>query len=376
MTPSEREPPGAPSNEGLREPGVGAPLPRPGRSFQRSAWLVLTAALVVAGVWILWDFLAALAWATIFAIATWPVYRRFCARLSVGSEVGAPLAFTVLVGLVFIVPAAFLAVQVGHEALALARLAAEVEKSGINAPDWLGRLPFGGYLTQWWQANLADPNAAAMLLGRLDKGVIIEWTRTVGTQLLRRSTVLVFTLLTLFFLYRDGTSVTRQLTAFADRVFGPAGERLGAHIVTAVRGTVNGLVLVGMGEGALLGIAYAAFGLPRPALLGAFTGVFAMIPFGAPLVFSIGALLLLAQSKLVSAIALFAFGSAVVFVADHFIRPVLIGSAVRLPFLWVLLGILGGLEGFGLVGLFLGPAVMAALIALWREWAEAPPERR
>ncbi len=64
-------------------------------------------------------------------------------------------------------------------------------------------------------------------------------------------------------------------------------------------------------------------------------------------------------------------GTLVVFVADHFVRPVLIGGAVKLPFLWVLLGILGGLEGFGLVGLFLGPAVLAALIALWREWIAA-----
>jgi len=66
-------------------------------------------------------------------------------------------------------------------------------------------------------------------------------------------------------------------------------------------------------------------------------------------------------------------GSIIVFVADHFVRPFLIGGAARLPFLWVLLGILGGLETFGFLGLFLGPALMAALIALWREWTEPPP---
>ena len=63
----------------------------------------------------------------------------------------------------------------------------------------------------------------------------------------------------------------------------------------------------------------------------------------------------------------------VVFVADHFVRPVLIGGAIRLPFLWVLMGILGGLEAFGILGLFLGPAIMAALISLWREWTDASP---
>jgi len=62
------------------------------------------------------------------------------------------------------------------------------------------------------------------------------------------------------------------------------------------------------------------------------------------------------------------------FAADHFVRPVLIGGATRLPFIWVLLSILGGVEGWGLVGLFLGPAVMAALVLLWREWVGSQRE--
>ena len=80
----------------------------------------------------------------------------------------------------------------------------------------------------------------------------------------------------------------------------------------------------------------------------------------------------------VAGVAVFCFGVVVVFVADHAVRPVIIGGAARLPFLWVLLGILGGLETFGIVGLFLGPAVMAALISLWRDWTDiaAPAAQR
>jgi predicted PurR-regulated permease PerM len=95
-----------------------------------------------------------------------------------------------------------------------------------------------------------------------------------------------------------------------------------------------------------------------------------MGPFGAPLVFGVAALLMLTQGMVLGAALLFCFGMAVAFVADHAIRPVLIGGATRLPFLWVLLGILGGVESFGLLGLFLGPAIMAALILLWREWTD------
>ena len=94
-----------------------------------------------------------------------------------------------------------------------------------------------------------------------------------------------------------------------------------------------------------------------------------MVPFGAPLVFGIAALILLTQGSVVSAIIIGAVGMVVTFAADHFVRPTLIGSTTRLPFLWVLLGILGGVETWGLLGLFLGPAIMAALMLLWREFA-------
>jgi predicted PurR-regulated permease PerM len=132
---------------------------------------------------------------------------------------------------------------------------------------------------------------------------------------------------------------------------------------------VNGLILVGVGEGILLGFAYGILDLPHPALLGALSAMLATIPFGAPLVFGAGALVLLVEGNTVGAVALFAFGSVVTFVADHFVRPALIGGTTRLPFILVLLGILGGIETMGLIGLFLGPAIMAAFVALWRDFA-------
>lgn len=341
---------------------------------QRTALLILTALLGLLGLWILRPFLPALAWATVLAVGTWPLYSRFAGALSGArhDSLAAPLAFTLLVAVVFVLPLTLFALEVGRDALVLVHWARSIEETGLAAPAGLGHLPFGGYLAEWWRTNLADPAAARVLIGRIDRSLLVEWTRSIGIQLLGRSTILVFTLMVLFFLYRDGVALVHSLDALAVRAFGPAGDRLGRHVLLAVRGTVDGLVLVGLGEGLLLGIGYAVVGLPHAALLGALTCVLAMIPFGAPVVFGLGALFLLAQSSATAAIALVAYGVAITFIADHFVRPALIGGAVRLPFLWVLLGILGGVESFGLLGLFVGPAVMAALMALWREWS-APP---
>ncbi len=113
---------------------------------------------------------------------------------------------------------------------------------------------------------------------------------------------------------------------------------------------------------------YALVSAPHPILLGTITGVFAMIPFAAPIAFGAVALILSLTGAIGGAIVVLVIGGILLFVADHFVRPVIIGEGASLPFLWVLLGILGGVEQFGLVGLFLGPALMAALVSVWRSW--------
>ena len=336
---------------------------------QRIARTVLIIAAVAVGVWMLRHFLPALAWAAVLAIATWPL-RAELARRGMGETTIAVL-LTLLLGLILVLPLIGLAFEAAREGAVMIRWMHELRQNGIGTPDWVSRLPFfGDAAAAWWQANFADPEAARALFGRAESGGIVAFTRALGIQVASRLTILVFTLLALFFLYRDAHGVIGEAQAIGDRLFGPPVRHLGRDTVEAVRGTVNGLVLVGLVEGVLLGIAYMMAGLPHPVLLGLATAVLATVPFGAPLVFAGGSLALLVQGHTTAAIALTVFGSVLVFVADHFVRPVLIGNSTRLPFFWVLLSIFGGLETFGLIGLFLGPAIMSILMTMWREGAE------
>jgi predicted PurR-regulated permease PerM len=337
---------------------------------RRIARTVLVIAVVLAGVWVLWRFLPALAWAAVLAIATWPL-RVALARRGLRPDAIAAL-LTLVLALALVLPLIALGVEAARESSVIVEAVRDIRQNGLGTPDWLTHLPFvGDSVANWWRQNLADPGAARTLLGRTETAGLIAFTRTLGIQVASRLTILVFTLLTLFFLYRDGPRLIDEAHHISDRLFGPPGGHLGRNAVAAVRGTVNGLVLVGLGEGVLLGFAYLATGLPHPVLLGLATGVLATVPFGAPLVFVVCGLVLLVQAHTTAAIALLVFGAVVVFIADHFIRPILIGSSTRLPFLWVLLGIFGGLETFGLIGLFLGPAIMSLLVAMWREGAES-----
>lgn len=343
----------------------------PPASAQLVSRIALGTGLGVLGLWILHRFLPALAWATLLAIALWPLYRRAQHALPPRRHrVLLPLTATLLVGLVLIVPLVYAAVEVAHESGSLIRYIGEVRHSGLPTPPWLPRFPGGRAVAEWWQEHLSDPQTMQEVLGRLYTRIPTASAREIGGEIVHRLIIFGFTLLTLFFLFRDGPALAAQLLQLSHRVLGPSGERVARHMVAAVHGTVTGFVMVGLAEGVVIGFAYALAGLPHPVSFAAFTGILAVIPFGAPVVFWAAGLYLLVQGNTAGAAGVVGFGLLVVFVADHFVRPFLIGGAARLPFLWVLLGIIGGLETFGLLGLFLGPVVMAALISLWRDWTE------
>jgi predicted PurR-regulated permease PerM len=345
--------------------GDGATRPQQGA---KAALALLLAAL---GLWTLHRYLPALIWAAILAIAVWPLYQRAVRRLPPGKHnVLLPSAFTLAMGLVFIIPLVLVAVQAGKEVHGVFESIAKARTEGIPPPEWLGHLPAGSQqATSWWQENLASPDSANALLQKARESQFVSDGRELGAEVAHRAVLFGFTLLTLFFLFKDGNRLGSQMRQASARAFGPAGERIGRQMIASVHGTVDGLVLVGLGEGFIMGIGYVFAGVPHPTLFGLFTAIAAMVPFGAPLVFGIAALILLIQGSVASAIVIGVLGMVVSFVADHFARPILIGSATRLPFLWVLLGVLGGVETWGLLGLFLGPAIMAALMLLWREWA-------
>jgi predicted PurR-regulated permease PerM len=360
------------------EPDRPTPPGEASASSQLVARIAMAAAVVALGLWILHEFLAALAWAAVLAIALWPVYG-YLQRLLPQRDQWAigPLLATTVVAIVIIAPIVLLGFAVARESHFVIKFFGDLRTQGVAVPGWIEQLPvLGATIADWWRTNLSDPVQAEELIGRVNLRTLTVSAREYGGEVVHRLAILLFTLLTLFFFFRDGNALTEQLRRLSDRVIGVRGELIARHMIAAVHGTVNGLVLVGLAEGILLGVVYFAVGLPYPASVGALTGVAAVIPFAAPVVYSLAGLYLLAVGNTLGGVVILVFGSVLLFVADHFVRPYLIGGAARVPFLLVLLGILGGLQTMGFLGLFLGPAVMAALVALWREWTDPEPIAR
>jgi predicted PurR-regulated permease PerM len=328
-------------------------------------------AIVAAALFVSERFLLPLLWAAILCIATWPLYRRALAACG-GREILAAALVTIVAAVVFITPLVLGVTQAARQAPALAQLVASANTDGLAAPEWLHRIPLAGdAVYNWWQATLGQPHGLAHLLhdgsvGRMQSAS--EVLKRVGSNVMHRLIDIVFAFVCLFFFYKDGAALQRQVDAIGAHLIGDARWTLFAlKVLVAVRATVNGLVLVGLAEGVLLGIGYQVAGVPSAVLWAAATGVLAIIPFGAPLAFGAVAALLAFQGATVAAIAILVLGGVVLFVADHFVRPAIIGNATQLPFLAVLVGILGGVETLGLIGLFVGPVVMTLFVTLWHE---------
>lgn len=333
--------------------------------------IVFSLSVIALAMMVAHRFFLPLAWAAVMCIATWPLYQRVLPALG-NRPIPAALLMTVAAVALFVVPAAIGLWQASRQAPAMAAYVAEANSKGLAPPELLHSLPWvGGYLHDWWEATLAQPHGLAHLISsshfaRFQSASDI--LKTLGAILAHRVFDFGFAFLCLFFFYKDGRTLQRQITAIGGRNIGRRRwQRYARSVPVAVRATVNGLVLVGLGEGILIGVGYAVAGLSSPALWGALTGILAIIPFGAPVAYGAAAIVLAADGQNAAALGVAAWGSVVLFVADHFIRPILIGNATRLPFLAVLFGIFGGIEVFGLVGLFLGPVVMVLFVVLWEE---------
>ncbi|RFU49514.1 AI-2E family transporter [Paraburkholderia sp. DHOC27] len=339
------------------------------RKTQQVATFALYAALVLLALWIIRDFLPAVAWAVVIAIALWPVLRKIESRRWLKGRTTIIAVFlTLAIAVLIVLPVALGIGQASHEAHDMLGWFKSIQENGIPMPDIVQRLPFGAQITEWWHANLDQPLRQSPAMKSLHGATVMTLGRHFGARAVHGLMVFGFMLVTLFVIFQAGPRLSGSLQKGAQRAFGRNGAQLLERMVNAVRGTVAGLVVVGIGEGALLGFAYLVAGVPHAALLGFVTAIAAMLPFCAPIVFCAAALWLLVQGSAAWAIGLAVFGFVVVFIAEHFVRPVIIGNSTRLPFLLVLFGILGGAETFGLLGLFIGPALMTVLMVLWTDW--------
>lgn len=332
-------------------------------------WLLV--AVLAASVWFFHDFLVPVLAATVICFATWPLHERVQRNLGVGPTVSGAMLVLVIV-LFLVIP---LAIAIGYAARELREWvywAFQVNQRGEAAPGWIDALPVvGDWLVAQWDRSIGRPGGIGELvqvtsgnnIGSIYRGVL-----TAGSVALHLFLALVFMLISLFIFYRDGHRIAAQFDVIGERILPDRWERLSRVIPRTISSTVTGMTLIAIGEGVVLGIAYWVAGVPSPVTLGVITGFMALIPGGAPLSFTLVSLYLVGSGNHMAGGVLFVWGCTELFIVDKTIRPTLVGGPVKLPFLPTFFGLIGGVKTMGIVGLFVGPVLMALLVAIWREW--------
>lgn len=332
-------------------------------------WLLVL--VIGLGIYFFYGFIVPILGALVIGFASWPLFQSLKARVNGHRTIAASLAVLAIV--VFVIVPVFLASSYTlREVGRWLRLAVEANKSGAPTPAWLVNLPFiGEWANDEWSRLFAHPGGVGELIQLITGSnirTIYHVALMTGTGVFNFLLTLLFMMIVLFCLYRDGESFALQIDKLGERVLPRRWERFSRIVPQTVSATVTGMTLIAVGEGIVLGVAYWIAGAPSPVTLGVLTGIMALIPGGAPLSFSLVSLYLLGTGSPVAAVALFVWGTTELFIVDKTLRPRIVGGPIQLPFLPTFFGLIGGVKTMGLLGLFIGPVLMAILVAIWREW--------
>ncbi|PKM37781.1 MAG: AI-2E family transporter [Gammaproteobacteria bacterium HGW-Gammaproteobacteria-10] len=336
---------------------------------------ILLAGLLLLGYWVLSGFLLSITWAFIIAYATWPAYRRLRTLLKDNGNLSASI-MTGIIAMIIILAVFGLATLLQEEIkIAYQALAFNLLQGPYEIPEPIKRIPWlGNYFQEWLDRLISDRASLTAQItdwARQSLGYLGKIMGGIGHYIMKIGIVTV----TLFFCFRDGEDVMEQLHKGLVQFLGKHQDIYLHAIANTTSAVVYGLVLTALSQGLLAGLGFYIADVQAPALFGAITALLALVPMvGAALVWVPIGTTLIFIDRVSDGIGVLLWGALVVSTIDNVVRPIIISGAGRVPFLVVFFGVLGGLASFGAVGLFLGPVILAVLLAVWRAWLEQQSE--
>ncbi len=312
-------------------------------------------------------------WAALIAFMLFPVNRKMRAWLKGGKGRAAAL-LTALVLLGLVVPALLVGYAFFDQAIELGHgLSAAATRYRIAGVEDLLRVPVVGQGIAWAQEHfgLEPAKVQTWLVDTLRN--VVTWVLSRGRSAIAGAFGLVaglsLMLFLLFFFFRDGDAGVERLWRLVP-LDGARKQRLARHIAGVTRAVFAGTVVTAAVQGVLVGAGFAIVGLPSPVVFGALTAMASFVPIvGTAIVLAPAVIYLASLGVWWKTIFLLVWGVAVAGSADNVLRPILISGRAEIGTLAAFVGAVGGLAAFGLIGLFIGPVLMALALAL-TEFAE------
>jgi predicted PurR-regulated permease PerM len=348
----------------------GTPQPR-SRNYARISAILL---LVLGCLLVLRPFLPAMLFAACVSISSWPLYLLLKSRLK-GHNTLAALIMTLSLVLVVVVPLALVAYTLADDmAKMYEQVRVALETGTLHPPPWLAQVPMvGEYLTAYLDKLFASRDELVALAKRLlepARHYLAIGAGALGTGVLQVSLAAFVS----FFLYRDGPAIVASISVAADRLIGETAPEVFSIVTRTVRGVMYGLLGTALAQSLVAALGFTIAGVPAVPLLSVGTFLLSLVPVGPPLLWGGAALWLFDQGRTGWGIFMLLWGFFAISSVDNIVKPYLISRGSSLPFLLVLLGVLGGVLAFGFVGLFLGPTLLAVGFSLMRDWTGVKAE--
>lgn len=330
--------------------------------------LLLALLLGIAGK-VLAPYIVPLLWSAVFAFATFPLLLLL--RKFVPGPLPSSLLMTGLFMIFVLAPILSFALPLSQEALSEAgRLQTFLADPRATLPPWIDHLPvIGPRVEHGYQDFRSHTPNVSILVNRIQTHLL-----TMGDKLFSIMTdagkILIKTLiliLGLFSFYMKGPALWRGIRSILVHFGGPSVEIPFAQIAPVTRGVVYGMFFTALTQAILAGVGFEAARIPEALLLTILLFFTALFPMGAVAVWLPASFILLAQGRTLAFILFLVWNALVVGGIENVIKPIFIGRSSEMPFILILLGVLGGLEAFGIIGLFIGPVILAILQTLWRE---------
>lgn len=324
-------------------------------------------AMIAASLWVMLPFVLSAVWAATIVIATWPILAGVQARL--GGRRGVAVAVMVVVLLALVVTPVWIGAQaVASNADRIRESVHALATQGFPPPpEWLQRVPLlGDRLAEKWQGYTGDPEAVVTRLQPYARQAV-QWIVTKAGDLGGVIVQLLLMVVVAGILYASGETAARGVLRFLRRLAGERGENSGRLAAKAVRAVALGVVVTAVAQTVLAGAGLGLAGVPHAGLLTAIVFVLCIAQIG-PILVVAPATIWLYSSGSVGRGTLLLVISIVALTLDNVIRPVLIKKGADLPLVLILSGVIGGVIAFGVIGLFIGPVLLAVTWTLLVAW--------
>ena len=324
--------------------------------------------LIVSSFWILRPFLFSIIWAGLIVIATWPVLEKLEARFTKKRGL-AVVIMTLTLLLMVLIPITLAVVTIVGNASTISEKVQSLSTVSLpSPPDWLKGIPAIGekVAAKWSQFVALSPDERSVqVVPYVQKAFswFVAQAGGIGMTLLQFLLTVIITAI----LYAKGEVVKEGILSFARRLAGSQGEEVAVLAAKAVRGVMLGVVVTALIQAAVSGVGLFITGVPAAGLLTAIVFMLCLAQIGPVLVLVPAIIWLYWSGQPVWGTVLIVI-SVIAVTLDNVIRPFLIKKGANLPLLLIFAGVIGGLIAFGVIGLFIGPVVLAVTYTLLKAW--------